>query len=153
MWRYILIPLGTVLVAWSGSAVTSSGMGWYRTLALPSWTPPGSVIGAVWTTIFVLTAFAAIRVLGSRASGPHKTLFVALLVMNGILNFGWSWVFFGQHLLGWAVFEAILLELSVLALIISAWPVARIAAYLLIPYAAWVAFATYLTYAVWSLNR
>jgi len=152
MGKSALIILGTVLVAWSGSRITGAGMGWYRTLRLPAWTPPGAVIGTVWTVIFVLTAIAAIMVLRRLTSAPRKTCFVTALVLNGFLNVGWSWVFFGQHLLGWAVFEAVLLELSVVALIVLAWSVSRRAALLLVPYAGWVAFATYLTYVVRNLN-
>ena len=151
--NYFIIPLFTIAVAWAGSAVTAAGMAWYKTINLPGFTPPGAVIGAVWTVIFILATVAALIFWNSTTSlSPKFWLVVVLLVLNGLLNFLWSYLFFGQHLIGVAVFEAALLGLSVIALIILIWPVSRLAAILLLPYAGWVGFATYLTYSVWQLN-
>ncbi len=64
----------------------------------------------------------------------------------------WSYLFFGLHLMSAATGEAALLFLSVLGVIAVVWPVSRVAAALLFPYAGWVAFATYLTLRVWTMN-
>lgn len=152
-WNFILIPLAVIVVAGFGSLLTGGGMEWYRSIKLPSWTPPGSIIGTVWTIIFILTAVSAI-IFWSKA--PHDSRFwavVAIFILNGLLNVLWSYLFFNQHLLGAATVEAALLDLSVIALIILIWPISRLASALLFPYAAWVAFATYLTYIVSSLNK
>ncbi|OGZ33666.1 MAG: hypothetical protein A2Y98_01900 [Candidatus Portnoybacteria bacterium RBG_19FT_COMBO_36_7] len=154
--NYILIPLAAFAVAGIGSLLTSSGMAWYKTIRLPAWTPDGSIIGTVWTILFILAAISVLIVwnssLGPEQAGRFK-LIVAVFVINAVLNVGWSFLFFNQHLLVSSVFEAGLLALSVIALVILIWPVSRLAASLLIPYAAWVSFATYLTFSVWSLNR
>jgi len=150
--NHIIIPLITFLTALSGSLLTSGGMDWYKTIAKPSWTPAGSVIGTVWTVLFILAAISALIVWNRL---PHDNRFkwiIAIFILNAILNVGWSWLFFNQHQLGAAIFEANLLAASVVALVILIWPGSRLAASLLIPYAAWVAFATFLTYKVWSLN-
>ncbi|HPI78245.1 MAG TPA: tryptophan-rich sensory protein, partial [bacterium] len=56
-----IVIIGVVLLlSFAGGQFTSSGMDWYRTIQLPEWTPPGSVIGIVWTTIYILTAISAI---------------------------------------------------------------------------------------------
>ncbi|PIR66294.1 MAG: hypothetical protein COU51_04675 [Parcubacteria group bacterium CG10_big_fil_rev_8_21_14_0_10_36_14] len=70
-----------------------------------------------------------------------------------MLNFLWSYLFFDQHLFFLAIIEASILGFSVLILIIFIWPVSRLASILLFPYFGWVAFATYLTYAIWVLNK
>jgi benzodiazapine receptor len=150
--NYIIIPLVTLATALLGGRLTSGGMGWYKSINLPTWTPPGAVIGAVWTVLFILAAISALLV-WNRA--PHDSLFwliIAIFIVNAVLNVAWSWLFFGQHLLGGAIIEAGVLGLSVAALIIFIWPVSFIAAILLVPYFVWVAFATFLTYKVWSLN-
>ena len=60
--NYIIIPLIAFLTATIGSFFTGTGMDWYETINLPEWTPPGYIIGIVWTIIFVLTAVSALFV-------------------------------------------------------------------------------------------
>ncbi|MFH0852087.1 MAG: TspO/MBR family protein [bacterium] len=153
--NYIIIPLITIATALLGSILTSGGMDWYKIIAKPSWTPPGSFIGAVWTILFILATISALAVFNSslrEGQAGRLKLIVAIFILNAILNVSWSLLFFNQHLLGAAVFEAGLLGLSVVALVILIWPVSRLSASLLIPYAAWVFFATFLTYKVLIMN-
>lgn len=149
--RHLVIPLITLLVALTGSWLTGGGMGWYRTIALPSWTPPGYVIGMVWTVLFVLAMISALIVFG-RPDLRHRRLIARAFIVNALLNVGWSLAFFNQHLIGVAVFVAAVLGASVIALIVLIRPISRTAAWLIIPYAAWVAFATFLNYQIWRLN-
>jgi tryptophan-rich sensory protein len=151
--NHLLIPAAVVSVAVLGSIFTRGGMSWYRTLKLLSWTPPGSTIGLVWTVIFALSAASLLLVFngGHAAQALRPILRVALL--NAALNVLWSLLFFGFHRLGAATFEAALLGATVVWLMVLVWPLSRLASLLLAPYAAWVAFATYLAYSVWRLNR
>ncbi len=152
--NYFIIPLVTIAVAVIGSQFTSSSLsGWYRSINLPTWTPPGSVIGLVWTTIFTLSTIAALILWNTPNAKVKLPIFAAIFLLNAVLNVLWSYLFFSQHQVGAAIFEAILLDLTVIALVILAWPISRLASVLLMPYAAWVAFASYLTYNVWKLNR
>ena len=151
--NYFLIPLATIAVAVFGSILTSGDMAWYKTIKIPSWAPPGALIGAVWTTIFILTAISAL-IVWNRAQ--HAGVFwwiAAIFIANGILNVFWSYLFFNQHLLYAAGWEAALLGASVLALIILIWPISRLASSLLLPYAGWVSFATYLTFLISNFNH
>jgi tryptophan-rich sensory protein len=154
-WNYLIIPLVTVLVSVIGGQFTSggTGSGWYGAIVNPSWTPPGSVIGAVWTVIFILTTISALIVWNRVPRDTRFWWIVGILLLNAVLNVLWSYLFFDRHLMGWAVLEAAALDLTVIALMVLIWPLSRIASLLLLPYAGWVAFATYLTHAVWSLNR
>lgn len=152
--NYLLIPLVTVLVAVIGSSFTSTGLGdWYTALKKPEWTPPGSVIGAVWTTIFILSTAAALIIWNAPAAKGKLPAFAIIFLANAVLNIAWSWLFFVQHRLTLAGWEAALLDLTCIALVVMAWPVSRLAAALLVPYAAWVAFATYLTFTIAKMNR
>jgi len=151
--NYLIIPLIVAAVSFFGSRITSSGMDWYKIINIPSWTPPGWVIGLVWTAIFILAAISIILFWNIQ---PRPNVFywvIALFIFNAILNVLWSYLFFGQHLIGWAVIEAIALGLSVLVLIILILPINKTAAFLLTPYMCWVFFASYLTYSIWLLNK
>jgi benzodiazapine receptor len=150
--NYFIIPLVVFLVAFLGSLITSGGMDWYQTINLPSWTPDGSVIGAVWTTIFILSAISALLVWNRFPRGKRFNWIFFLFGINAFLNVFWSYLFFGKHFLFWAVPEAALLCLSVVLLVILIRPLSRLAASLLYLYLFWTAFATYLTYMVWTLN-
>ena len=153
--NYIIIPLIAILTAGIGSLLTSGGMNWYKSINLPSWTPAGSIIGAVWTTIFILSAASALIVWNiSSNTGQSRLSWIAgVFIANAVLNIFWSYLFFNQHIIAPAIFEAGILGLSVIALIVLIWPISELAALLLFPYAGWVCFATYLTYSVWLLNR
>ncbi len=151
--NYLIIPLITFLVSVTGSRLTSGGMDWYKTIKLPAWTPPGSVIGFVWTTIFILSTISALIVWNKFSRNKRFAWIIGLFLINAGLNVLWSFLFFNQHLIGWSVIEAGLLGLSVIGLIILIGPISRLAAWLLAPYAAWVSFATYLTYIIWTLNK
>lgn len=151
--NYIIIPLITILVSVIGSFVTSRGMNWYKTIHLPEITPPGQFIGAVWTILFILATISALIVWNTAERTGNFKLIIGLFVINAFLNVLWSYMFFGAHWIGPAIIEAGLLCLSVIILVISIWPSSKLAASLLIPYAGWTAFATYLTYTIWQLNK
>jgi benzodiazapine receptor len=150
--KFILIPALVSMVAIAGSRLTGAGMEWYRTIALPTCTPPGSMIGIIWTAIFALCAIALFRFESSMPRDADFRRIRILFVINGLLNIGWSFLFFTLHSITGALVEMHFLFLSIIALI---WLLRRrsvAAAVLLIPYALWVAFATILTYVVQSLN-
>lgn len=150
---YILIPFITFFIASFGGRLTDGGMDWYKTINLPSWTPPGSFIGAMWTVIFILATISALTVWNSFPRDSRFWMIIYLFAGNAILNVFWSYLFFNQHLLGWATLEAGILAMSVLGLIFLIWPVSVSAASLLFLYAGWASFATYVSYSVWFLNK
>lgn len=155
-WNYIVIPLVAIVTSLVGGAFTAPSVNsWYKTIRLPAWTPPGSVIGIVWTILFILTAISALLVWNYHTSAQDEAVRIIMLVFvaNAVFNVSWSYLFFARHLIGTAVLEAALLGVSVIILMMLIWPISRIASLLLAPYAAWVAFATYLTYSIWQLNR
>lgn len=135
-----------------GGAITAGPVkSWYPTLVKPALTPPDIVFPIVWTALYALMGVAAWRVwrrLGLKAARGALALFALQLA----LNLGWSWLFFGQRQLGWAVAEIGLLWLAIAACIAVFARIDRLAALLLAPYLLWVSFAAYLTFAIWQLN-
>jgi translocator protein len=157
---YFVIPLLVILVSVMGSIFTSADMAWYRSIRKPSWTPPGWFIGFMWTVIFILAAWSAVvfwnlpyweTLRGSQ--DVTRWIIAWLFVVNGILNVTWSYLFFSEHLISSAVYEAGILAFTVYLLIALLWPLSQTASFLLFLYAAWATFATYLTSVVWALNR
>ncbi|MBU3964636.1 tryptophan-rich sensory protein [Patescibacteria group bacterium] len=148
----IIIPLITVIVALSGSFVTSRGMDWYNQINLPAWTPSGDIIGIAWTLIFILATYSAILFWNRGFRNKRFWIVIALFLLNGALNALWSFLFFGLHFVGASILEMIALETTIICLIFLIKPTSRLASILLYPYAIWVAFATYLAYSILMLN-
>lgn len=151
--NYFIIPLITIITSLSGSWFTNKGMDWYNKLKLPDFTPPGSVIGIVWTIIFILTTISALIVWNKFDYDNKFWLIIGLFILNAILNALWSFIFFYSGQIGPAIIEMLVLEATVIGLIVLIWPLSKLAAGLLIPYSAWVLFATYLAYSIWNLNK
>lgn len=135
-----------------GASVTATSVAtWYPTLIKPSFNPPNSVFGPVWTALYVLMAVAAWRVWRKAdrdtARGP-----LAVFALQLAVNLGWSVAFFGLREIGLAVAVILALDLLVLVTALLFRRIDRWAALLLVPYLAWIAFATALTIAIWRLN-
>jgi len=153
-WVSVLVIVASVLaVALLGSYFTSMNRDWYDQLRKPSWQPPNWAFPIAWNIIFIL-AIGSITLIWNTWPRTALTYWaIAAFVLNAIINVVWSALFFGNRLILPAVYDAGLLFLSVVLVMILAWPISRIASLLLIPYAGWVAFATVLTAAIYQLNR
>jgi tryptophan-rich sensory protein len=146
----IIIWVG--LLGAGGAFLTRLGP-WYYGLRMPAWNPPDWLFGPVWTAIFLLAAVAWWRAraaagVGSSARGAIALAFAA----NGILNLGWSYLFFWRQRPDWALTEVWLLVVSILALIGVTVRVDALAGWLVAPYLGWVLFASRLNAAVVRLN-
>lgn len=134
-----------------GALASIQAAAFYGQLAQPSWAPPSSVFGPVWTVLYALMGLAAWcvwRQIGRR--GRQRALVLFLLQL--LLNATWSWLFFAWHLGGWAFADIVALWLLLAATVAAFWRVDAIAGALLLPYLAWVSFAAALNWAVWQLN-
>ena len=150
----ILIAVAICLVIGflSGFATKSSVDTWYATLNKPIFNPPNWVFAPVWTLLYILMGIAA-GIVWSKGL-YHKWVKTALyhfliqLLFNGL----WSIVFFGFQSPGFAF--VVIIALLVLILLTYKWfkIVNKTAAYLLIPYLAWVTFAMLLNASIWYLN-
>jgi benzodiazapine receptor len=147
----LLVCLATGAV---GAAWTSLSLGdWYATLRKPPWTPPNGLFGPVWTTMYVMMAVAAWLVWrsGSR-HGRDRRLPVLVFAIQLALNAAWSGLFFGLRSPGSALVDIALLWCAIAATVLVFARRSRMAAALLVPYLAWVSFATALNWAIWRMN-
>ena len=121
---------------------------WYAQLAKPAFTPPGWIFGPVWTALYVMIAVAGWRVWRRDRGGRPVKLWWAQMA----LNFLWTPVYFGAHQILLALAVILLLLAAILAFIVLSWRQDRAAAWLFVPYAAWVAFASVLNASILALN-
>lgn len=146
---WIMLALFVVAVAAAATFGAQFMPGeWYRNLAKPSWTPPNWLFAPVWTTLYVMIALAGW--LAWRADAQASLGFwTAQLILNAL----WSWIFFGQKLLGMALLDIVCLLASIVGFFVTAWSRSRTASLLFVPYLLWVSFASALNAAVFYLNR
>lgn len=125
---------------------------WYAGLVKPALNPPAWIFGPTWTTLYFLMGVAAFLIW--RKGLERKDVKIALGIFIGqlVLNSLWSIIFFGLHNPGAAFVEIIFLWLAIIATIITFAKISKSAAWLLMPYILWVSFASYLNYAIWTLN-
>jgi tryptophan-rich sensory protein len=140
------------VVAAIGSLLTFPSIPtWYANLNKPSWNPPNSVFGPVWTTLFAMMAVSAWLVWRERGHKPVSWP-LTLFGLQLILNAAWSGLFFALHSPGTALVDIILLWLAILACLIAFARVKPLAAALLLPYLLWVSYAFTLNLAIWRIN-
>jgi tryptophan-rich sensory protein len=126
---------------------------WYLRLRKPSWQPPDWLFGPAWTTIGLLSVASAVIAWRSATTGAERHALLALFALNGVLNAGWSALFFKMRRPDWALIEVVPLWLSIDALMVAFHAGAPTASWLLAPYLVWVSFAACLNLSVVKLNR
>lgn len=150
MLRYLPLVLFIVLVVGGGWLIGATNMPgeWYNGLAKPPFNPPNWLFGPVWTILYVLIAVAGWRIWSETRTGGAMT---AWWLQLG-LNFLWTPVFFTLQSIGGALVVIVALLATIVAFIAMTWNRDRVAAWLFVPYAAWVAFATLLNASIWVMN-
>ena len=136
-----------------GSLFTASSVKtWYPALVKPVGNPPAWVFGPVWSTLYLLMATAAWLVWRQRESDGAWMALVFFFVQLA-LNAAWSFIFFGLRRPGTAVAEILILLAAIVATAMRFRPISRLAFWLMVPYIAWVSYATFLNFGIWRLNR
>lgn len=134
-----------------GAAASVQAGTFYGQLVRPAWAPPGWLFGPVWTGLYLLMGIAAWlvwRERGFREARAALALFLVQLALNAL----WTWLFFAWRMGALASIEILVLWGLILATLLAFRRVHPLAAALLLPYLAWVTFASALTLAIWRLN-
>lgn len=146
----VFIAINVAVSALGGWATAASVGTWYQGLAKPAFNPPDWIFAPVWSALYLMIAIAGWRV-WRRGSGQARGALMVYAVQLA-LNLSWSFVFFGARLIGPALAVIAALLAAIVANAFLFWRIDRMAGALLVPYAAWVSFATLLTAALWRLN-
>lgn len=152
-WKpYLLSAAIALLVGGLSGLLSREGMEIYNTVAVkPALSPPMWVFPVAWSILYILMGVGAARV-WLQAPSKERSQGLNLYVLQLIVNFFWSLLFFNAQAYGFAVLWLLLLWLLVLGMILTFRKVAPLAAKLQIPYLLWLTFALYLNISVWQLN-
>jgi len=137
-----------------GSLATSSSVStWYPTLVKSPLNPPPWVFGPVWTILYLFQSISLYLVRTTKQDSGQKMLAYVFFGFQLFFNLLWSVLFFLLKSPGAALIEIGLLLISLIFTIIAVYRIHKSAAYLLLPYLAWISFASYLNLQVFILNR
>jgi translocator protein len=157
--RNLLIALAAFVAlifsaAAAGSAFTARSLGsWYPTLLKPPGNPPASYFGAVWTVLYSLMTISAWNVWRAGDGWTDASAAITVFLIQLAFNAAWPAIFFALRSPRWALLEIVLLWALVLATVILFWRISTFSGALLLPYLAWVSYATYWNARIWRLNR
>jgi len=144
----ILISLG---VGGLSALITGGDMDTYKYLSKPPLSPPSVLFPIVWTILFILMGISAYMVYVSKDRDKDSALTVYVIQL--IINFFWSIIFFSLKLRLFAFIWIILLLVLIIIMIVKFYRISKLAGLLQIPYLIWTCYATYLTIAIYILNR
>ncbi|MFY7835263.1 MAG: TspO/MBR family protein [Novosphingobium sp.] len=151
-WSLFTVPL-IVALGFLAGQVAGSGPGnpWFDALEKPAIYPPPAAFGIVWSILYVLMGISFAMVLsarGARGRGAASAAFVVQLV----LNLAWSPTFFALHQITGAFWITVAMIVAIVVTIVLFWRIRPVAGMLLLPYLAWVCFASVLTWQFLQLN-
>jgi tryptophan-rich sensory protein len=142
-----------LLVGATAGWATAQGVSdWYPALVKPSFNPPAWVFGPVWTLLYVLMGVACYLVWQRVPDSPPARRALTVYWVQLLLNFLWSFLFFGARSPGWAFAEICLLWAALLWTVVLFFRESRWAGWLMVPYLGWVSFAAVLNASIWVLN-
>jgi translocator protein len=136
------------VVALLGNLAAASAAEQYAALERPAWAPPSWLFGPAWTVLYLTIAVSGWLVW--RRTGLSRVLVPYLVQL--VLNAAWTPLFFGAGRYDLAAIGIVLLWLAIGATVLAFRRVHAAAAWLLVPYWAWVTYATALTIAIWWAN-
>ena len=147
-WSLIPFVAAVTVAALLGVLGVNGTSAEYQTLEQPPWAPPSWLFGPVWTVLYAMIAVAGWLIWRRTGWNRALSVYAVQLVLNAI----WTPIFFGFGQYGLALIDIAVLWLLIGATILLFRPISRAAAWLLVPYWAWVTFATALNAAIWYAN-
>ena len=145
-WALVIVP-GVFLLGFGSGMVAQSGPGngWFDALVKPTLYPPPATFGIVWSVLYVLLGIALTLVVTARGA-PGRGIAIAVFLVQLALNLAWSPLFFAAHRITGALILLGFLDVAVIVTVVLFWRIRREAGLLLLPYLAWVLFATLLNW-------
>jgi benzodiazapine receptor len=144
-WALFTVPLVLLLGFVSARIGSNADSPWFQALAKPAIFPPPMWFAIAWTVLYVLMGIALAMVCAAWGARGRTAAIVAFALQLAV-NLAWSPVFFGMHRMRDALIVIGVLDVLVLITLILFWRIRRVAGLLLVPYLAWIAFATLLNW-------
>lgn len=151
--KLVIAILTCEVIGFTSGLIGSAAMNtWFDNLQKPSWNPPNYLFGPVWTFLYALMGIAFWLIWKNATPESNKRSAYTVFALQLFLNFCWSIIFFRFQAPFIALIEILFLLAMILLTAYHFSKISKTAAYLLIPYALWVSFASVLNYTLWSLN-
>ncbi len=147
----LIISAGSATILLIGGMLTDTGP-WYRGLTKPDWQPPDWLFAPARTLIYAMVTGGMVIAWINATELPQLLTLLTAFVLNGLLNIGWSLVFFRWRRPDQALLEVVALWVSTVLFVCVAYGIVPAAGLLIAPYIAWVAFAAILNRTVVGLN-
>ncbi len=147
----IVAIVAVVTLLGLGGALTRIGP-WYRGLTKPSWNPPDWLFGPAWSVILGLAGWAGVIAWDAAHTATDHARILVLFGVNMALHALWSPLFFMKQRPDWSLIESVFLWFSCLALVLGLARWSTQASWLVVPYVAWVSFATLLNWKIVRMN-
>ena len=127
---------------------------WFSTLNTPAFAPPNWLFGPVWTILYIMISASAYYLVQDYIKNKNEyfPIAIALWCLQLALNVIWTPIFSGAQNLKTAFYYIIALWISITLYIIISYKVSKKSSILMMPYIAWVSFASILNYTYWQIN-
>lgn len=151
-WALVTVPL-VVFLGFLMGRLSNSGFGnpWFDALQRPDWFPPGWLFGAAWTVLYAMLGVAVAMIIDARGA-PGRGRAIGIFIIQLILNYSWSPIFFAAHQITLALFVILANLALAIAATFAFGGIRKTAAWLMVPYLAWLCFAAILNYEMDRLN-
>lgn len=150
-WALVMVPAVLLLGFLAGQLGGDANSAWFQSLDKPAIFPPPVWFGIVWSILYIMLGFVLALVCAAWGARGRTAAIVMFLIQLGV-NLAWTPVFFGQHQITSALILIAVLDVLVIITIALVWRVRKLAAVLMLPYLAWILFATLLNYEFLRLN-
>ena len=152
-WTYVLCIFICEAVGFISALVSNTANNpWFDSLNKPSFNPPPQVFAPVWTLLYLLMGIASAMVWKSPADNALKQKAQSMFITQLFFNFCWSILFFKFHSPGFALIDIAFMLITISITIYRFSHISKTAAWLMVPYLAWVCFATALNFTIWYIN-
>ena len=154
LWKVMLVCVVAIeLLGGASGWVSNSGYGngWFDALQKPSFMPPGWAFGLVWQILYAMLGVALAMILVEPPSDRRK-LGLSLFFVQMVLNFAWSPIFFAAHQITIAKYVIFIMALLAAGAAGQFYRLRKPAGLLMVPYLAWLVFATTLNASIEALN-
>jgi tryptophan-rich sensory protein len=151
-WALVTVPLIVGLGTLMGR-LSNGGYGnpWFDALVIPDIMPPGWLFGVAWTILYTMQGLALALVLNARGA-PGRGLAISAFIVQLIANYCWSPLFFGMHQISAAFWLILFILAAAIGTTLLFGRIRSAAAWLMVPYMAWLRFASILNYQFDQLN-
>lgn len=151
-WSLFLVPTVLLLGFLSGQVAGSAANNpWFEALVKPGIYPPPAAFGIVWSILYVMMGIA-LALVCSAWGARWRMLAIIAFVVQFAINLAWWPIFFAEHDIALAMAVLIALDVAVLVTIWLFWKTRRAAGIMLLPYLAWIVFASVLNWQFLQLN-